>query len=81
MRIDSTVEHHLLMITEDWNQVATMIQFDQEIENSSAVRSTVDVITQRDDGVVRSGDDGVKIGFQCRSVSVNVTNGDQSSCF
>ena len=79
MRIISAVEHHLLVVAEDRDQLATTTQIDQEIENFSTLRSTVDVVSQRDDGVVRSGDDGVENGFQSRSVSVDVADGDQSS--
>ncbi|MDA7527431.1 hypothetical protein N8590_00430 [bacterium] len=54
MRSISAVGHHLLLLSEDGNQVATMTQFDQNIQHLSAVQSTVDVISQRDDGVVRA---------------------------
>ena len=79
MRIIPAVEHHLLMVAEDGDQLALTTQINQEVENFSAVWSTVDVVSQRDDGVVRSGDDGVENGFQSRSVSVDVADGDQSS--
>ena len=80
MWIISAVEHHLLVVAEDRDQLATTTQIDQEIENFSTVRASVDVISQRDDGVVRSGDDGFQKGFQRRCVSVDVADSDQSSC-
>ena len=75
------VEQHFFVVAENGNQLAAVTQVDQEVQHFATVWSTVDVVSQRDNRVLRAGDDGFQKGLQRRRVAVDVADGDQATGF
>jgi hypothetical protein len=58
--------------------MAAVGKVDQPLNDAPAVRSSVDVVAQGDDAVVRAGSDRFEQGIERRRTAVDVTESDSS---
>ena len=66
------------MVASKSNEMPLLAQFDYEIQNGSGIRSAINVIPQRDNGVVGIGGDEVDERRQRINSAVNITNCEMS---
>ena len=81
LKISVTVpcmEHHLVMIAKNRDEMTTIGQGNQLVENSLRVQSTVNVIAQSDNGVVWLRVDCRDESGQGDRATVNISDGDYS---
>ena len=74
----ASIQKHLVVVAQERDQRASLFQRDQSLDHTPAVRTTVDVIAQRDDHVVGPGLDRLEQGFQGSRTTVDVADGDRS---
>lgn len=67
------------MVAHQRHHDAPLFQGDHLLDYASAVRASVDVVAQENDGVERRRFDGLDHGSQGRRAAVNVSDGDDAS--
>lgn len=71
-------EHHDLMIAAQRDQSAGHVKFKQAIKDVFAVRPAIDVIAERDDGIIGRGRNEREQRFERRETAVNIANGERA---
>jgi hypothetical protein len=67
------------MIAHQWYEMAMLAKFDQLVNDSTTVRTTINVIAERNYGIIRRGSNRSEKCFQRGSTSMYVTNRNYSS--